>query len=103
MPFNIVPIINVPSIGNTAAVTVCNELKIKSPNDRELLDTAKETVYQKGFYEGTMLVGEFKGRYVHLTFQYSFTVMISLNTHCDDFLILIVMISLNTHCDDFSI
>jgi len=62
MPYNIIPIINVPSVGNTAAATVCNELKIKSPNDRELLDAAKETVYQKGFYEGTMLVGEFKGR-----------------------------------------
>lgn len=64
MPYNIIPIIHVPSVGNTAAATVCNELKIKSPNDRELLDAAKETVYQKGFYEGTMLVGEFKGRYV---------------------------------------
>eukprot|EP01116_Phalansterium_solitarium_P012957 TRINITY_DN2974_c1_g3_i1.p2 TRINITY_DN2974_c1_g3~~TRINITY_DN2974_c1_g3_i1.p2 ORF type:complete len:625 (-),score=228.05 TRINITY_DN2974_c1_g3_i1:117-1991(-) len=64
LPFEIVPIIDIPGIGNTAAVSTCTSLKIKSPNDRVLLDQAKEAVYQKGFYTGVMLVGEFKGRTV---------------------------------------
>eukprot|EP01116_Phalansterium_solitarium_P012959 TRINITY_DN2974_c1_g3_i3.p1 TRINITY_DN2974_c1_g3~~TRINITY_DN2974_c1_g3_i3.p1 ORF type:complete len:570 (-),score=159.14 TRINITY_DN2974_c1_g3_i3:132-1841(-) len=52
LPFEIVPIIDIPGIGNTAAVSTCTSLKIKSPNDRVLLDQAKEAVYQKGFYTG---------------------------------------------------
>lgn len=48
-------------MGTTAAALVCQELKIKSPNDRDLLEAAKEKVYGKGFYEGKMIVGEYKG------------------------------------------
>jgi leucyl-tRNA synthetase len=36
-------------------------MKIKSQNDRELLDKAKEECYKKGFHEGTMIIGNFKG------------------------------------------
>lgn len=64
MPFEIVPIIDVPGYGNLAAQKACNDMKIKSPNDRDLLDQAKELVYQAGFYQGTMLVGEHKGKSV---------------------------------------
>lgn len=62
MPYEIVPIINIPELGNLAAEAACKALKIKSPNDSALLATAKEDVYQKGFYAGTMLVGEHKGK-----------------------------------------
>jgi leucyl-tRNA synthetase len=35
-----------------SAVTVCEQLKIQSQNDREKLTEAKEKVYLKGFYDG---------------------------------------------------
>lgn len=50
-----IPIIDVPGFGNLCAVTVCDELKIQSQNDRERLQEAKEKVYLKGFYEGVRI------------------------------------------------
>ncbi|KAK1314731.1 hypothetical protein QJS10_CPA06g01345 [Acorus calamus] len=58
------PIINIPEFGDKAAEKVCIDLKIKSQNDKEKLAEAKRLTYLKGFTEGTMLVGEFKGRKV---------------------------------------
>lgn len=46
------PVIDVPGFGNLSAVTLCDELKIQSQNDREKLAEAKEKLYLKGFYEG---------------------------------------------------
>jgi len=59
---DVVPIINIPGYGDTAAVTVVDQLKIKSQNDRALLDQAKDLVYLKGFNEGVMIVGEHSGK-----------------------------------------
>ena len=39
-------------------------MKIASQNDRDKLAEAKEITYTKGFYEGTLIVGEFAGRKV---------------------------------------
>ena len=61
LPFDPVPIINIPDFGDLAAVTVVDKLKIQSQNDRDKLAEAKEMVYLKGFYEGKMIVGEHKG------------------------------------------
>ena len=64
LPFEPVEIIEVPGFGKLCAVAACDQLKIQSQNDRDKLAEAKEMVYLKGFYEGVMLVGEFKGKTV---------------------------------------
>lgn len=62
LPFEPVPVLEIPGIGNLPAVTICDELKIQSQNDREKLAEAKEKLYLKGFYDGVMLVDGFKGQ-----------------------------------------
>ncbi|CAL8107072.1 unnamed protein product [Calicophoron daubneyi] len=61
MPFEPVEIIDTPGLSRQAAVTIVDQMKIQSQNDVEKLQEAKEKVYRAGFYEGTMLVGDYKG------------------------------------------
>ncbi|CAH8574826.1 unnamed protein product [Dicrocoelium dendriticum] len=61
VPFKPVEIIETPGFGHLAAVSVVDEMRIKSQNDTELLNEAKEKVYRAAFYGGTMLVGDYKG------------------------------------------
>jgi len=61
---DVVEIIEIPGFGRRAALTICDTLGIKSQNDREKLKEAKDAVYQKGFYEGVMLVGRHAGKKV---------------------------------------
>lgn len=64
LPFNPIPIIEVPGLGNLSAVTAYNQFKVQSQNDRDKLLQAKELTYLKGFYDGVLLVGEFAGKKV---------------------------------------
>lgn len=64
LPFEVIPIINIPEFGDASAQRVCADLKIQSQNDKEKLAEAKRLTYLKGFTEGMMLVGEFKGQKV---------------------------------------
>lgn len=46
------------------APALVKQLKIQSQKDTKQLTEAKEIAYKEGFYNGTMLVGEFKGQSV---------------------------------------
>jgi leucyl-tRNA synthetase len=61
LPFEVVPIINVPEYGDTTAVKLYNDLKIASQNDKEKLAAAKDSAYKKGFNDGVMIVGPHAG------------------------------------------
>lgn len=52
LPFDPVPILEIPEFGNLSAVTAYEKLKIQSQNDKEKLLEAKEMLYLKGFYDG---------------------------------------------------
>jgi len=62
--FKIVPIIEIPDFGDTAAKKVYEDKNIKSQKDAKLLLEAKELVYNKGFYEGKFIYGPEKGKMV---------------------------------------
>ncbi|RMZ77813.1 hypothetical protein DV737_g4142, partial [Chaetothyriales sp. CBS 132003] len=59
---DILPIISTPAYGDLAAKHLVEKMKIQSPKDASLLAEAKELAYKEGFYNGTMLAGEFKGQ-----------------------------------------
>ncbi|KAI3669040.1 hypothetical protein L6452_40260 [Arctium lappa] len=61
LPFDVIPIISHPDYGDKSAEKICTEMNIKSQNEREKLDAAKKVIYKGGFYEGTMIFGEYAG------------------------------------------
>ncbi|VVT49893.1 uncharacterized protein SAPINGB_P002496 [Magnusiomyces paraingens] len=61
-----VAIITTPSYGDLTAKTLVEQLKIRSPKDKELLTKAKELAYKEGFYQGVMVIGPYKGEKVEV-------------------------------------
>lgn len=59
-----IAIIRSPTYGDLSAITVSDELGIKSQNDAVKLEQAKDKVYKDDFYEGRMLVGPQAGELV---------------------------------------
>ena len=64
LPYEPVPIIDVPGLGDLCAPTICAQKKISSQNDSVKLAEAKEVCYLKGFYEGVMKIGKYSGKKV---------------------------------------
>jgi leucyl-tRNA synthetase len=56
-----IPVISTPAYGDMTAPAIVQQMKIQSQKDTKQLAEAKEIAYKEGFYNGTMLVGEFKG------------------------------------------
>lgn len=64
MPFEPIPIIEIPVLGNMAAKKCYEDLKIQSHKDTDKLKQAKDMCYMEGFYKGIMMVGNCSGKKV---------------------------------------
>ncbi|KAL0234102.1 hypothetical protein PCE1_001140 [Barthelona sp. PCE] len=56
-----VSIISTEKYGLEAARIICQDLKIKNPEQAAKLEAAKDLAYNEGFHKGTMVVGHFAG------------------------------------------
>ncbi|GAA6061196.1 hypothetical protein JCM10212_001517 [Sporobolomyces blumeae] len=59
-----VPTLKTPSYGDVTAKVLVEKMKINSPKDVKQLAEAKELAYKEGFYQGVMVIGDYKGEKV---------------------------------------
>ncbi|EGC36146.1 hypothetical protein DICPUDRAFT_78187 [Dictyostelium purpureum] len=62
--FEIIPIIDIPGFSNLCAINLTNRYEIKSQNDKIKIERANEECYIKGYNDGVMMVGKYKGHKV---------------------------------------
>ena len=65
LPFEVVPVVEIPDseYGQASAVYACeHQFVIDSHKNRDKLDEAKKICYQRGFYSGILIKGEFAGK-----------------------------------------
>jgi len=58
---DIVPIIDIPEVGDRSAEHFCNFHKVASQNDRNALEKAHDDCYKLGFAHGVLKVGKYAG------------------------------------------
>lgn len=63
---NLIPLIQTEKFGDVGAETVCKQLKIQSPRDKNLLAEAKALLYKEDYYNGIMAIGKYKGEKVEI-------------------------------------
>jgi leucyl-tRNA synthetase len=56
-----IAVLSTPKYGDKIAEALCLEFKIQSQRDVKQLAEAKDIAYKEGFYNGTVLVGDFAG------------------------------------------
>ena len=61
-----VAIVNTVKYGDKCAEFLVKDMKINSPKDTNQLAAAKELAYKEGFYNGTLIVGKYKGESVEV-------------------------------------
>ncbi|GAA5852819.1 hypothetical protein JCM5353_007630 [Sporobolomyces roseus] len=59
-----IPTLSTPSYGDLTAKALVEKMKINSPKDIKQLGEAKELAYKEGFYQGVMVIGDYKGQKV---------------------------------------
>jgi len=59
-----IPTLSTPSYGDLTAKALVEKMKINSPKDVKQLAEAKELAYKEGFYQGVMVIGDYKGQKV---------------------------------------
>ncbi|GAA5927076.1 hypothetical protein JCM1841_001908 [Sporobolomyces salmonicolor] len=59
-----VGVLTTPTYGDQTAKAIVEQMKINSSKDVKQLAEAKELAYKEGFYQGTMIVGKYKGEKV---------------------------------------
>ncbi|KAJ2619009.1 cytosolic leucyl tRNA synthetase [Coemansia sp. RSA 1358] len=62
--FEPVPVTSIPAFDAMPASALCKNVKISLQKDRVQLAETKDAVYKEGFYNSTMSVDDFKGKYV---------------------------------------